>query len=429
MGRIKPTDNTIYYIIFGFLMLCIISSITSTTGGTYYVIQEIDPYEHDFSNYNLDDENKVLNYCQTRGICFDGLIGWYDLISFNTEEYSWYDKSRHNNTLILNRQERDYKAVLEKIKTFVVTEKKEEKKDDDKVDDGDISLEEKLDNEYSLLTSSEKTKFDTDEKERLDLSSEEIDVLKKELDVTYKNITINDLKKRVKKVYDDIQQEKKDIVYLNELAAADEKFSPDEVKISRYKKLFNITTWDISLLSSYQDKVWPLLDKIEKTLYTTGGRVTGTPLDTIEFPENMFTENDNYTFIHVSNYVEYGGRNQRIFQASDINYVSGFHKGKTGISFQDPHWVNTDSSTGTIGYGDNQSILSIEHKGQYTMNNDPMSTVKSGVAVPKKVAVNVGTHPGEYGDFQIAEMLVYNRKLTDTEIDVVRKYLTEMYYI
>lgn len=403
MARIKPTDNTILYFIFGIIMLCIISSITSTTGGSYYVINEIDPYEKDFSNDNLKEGKKVLNYCQTRGVCFDGLIGWYDILSFTPGDYSWYDKSRQNNTLILNRVEKNYKLVLKKVKLFAINR--------------DIPIQ-------------NLQQYEKDEKDRLNLSKEEIDILEKNLNIKIASTNIMDLQKRVTDVYDEMQQKDKDILYLKELVGASNNFAPDNEKITRYKILFSLTAWDISLLQSYKDKAQEKLKTMEKSLSSSGGKVTGTVSDTIEFPDEMFTKNDNYTFFHVSNYIYKGGRNKRIFQSSDINYLSGFHNGIAGVSFQGNVWVKSQGATGAtgaIGYG-SQHILSIEHKGEYAMNFEEFKKA-DGATVPKKVGVNVGKYPDEYSDFQISEILVYDRKLTESEIDVVRKYLGDMHDI
>ena len=363
-NRRKVPDNTVLYFIFGLLIVLLLCSISSTAGTSVYVISEIDQYEGEFSNKDLDENNKVYNYCQTKGVCFDGLIGWYDIISFSENEYKWYDKSKEATHLVVNKKFADKYELIRKAKSI--------KKEDD-------------------------------------LTKEEQKLIEEYLDLNYSTSTVEKIKELAK-------EETDKLLLIRKIKGAQEKSQFSEEDVKNIKKFFNVDLDSIELYKLKEEAI----NESETTIEIANKAVTGTKIDTIEFPDEMFTKSDNYTFIHVANY--WGNEKKRIFQSSDINYTSGFWNGYSGMAFQD-----TPIAPGVTNY--DGALLSIEHRGEYARNDGEFVKKTSGFKTPKKVGVNVGKYPNEYGNFQIFEILVYNRKLTNDEISKIKTYLNDQYYV
>jgi hypothetical protein len=129
----------------------------------------------------------------------------------------------------------------------------------------------------------------------------------------------------------------------------------------------------------------------------------------------LFSSSNNFTFIHVAR--NFGTR-RRVWVGTDNNWLSGFHGGNSGVQYHEG-WV----SSSTDYHGSNW-VVSIDKHNYYRSNGTVRGTSGNG-----SYSTAVDLNSSESSDFQIAEVLVYNRALNDSEIATVESYLRTKYGI
>lgn len=148
----------------------------------------------------------------------------------------------------------------------------------------------------------------------------------------------------------------------------------------------------------------------------------------IWFPVGILKQNDNYTLVHVTRYNGDNASRKRIFGASDMNYLSGHWSNRTGVSHQMPvSWI-----VGAVDQSSSEqrkAIISLEHKGEYAKNNNELTKANNidSITVPNNIGVNV--YPNENSDWAIGMVLIYNRKLTESEVGAIKTVLKERFKI
>lgn len=158
----------------------------------------------------------------------------------------------------------------------------------------------------------------------------------------------------------------------------------------------------------------------------------------IQFPSAILPS--TYTLFHVSRYnfaigVTGGdstGRG-RIFDGVTANWLSGFWNGGSGKAFHDG-WL-TDSST---DYHGNYWVANTDQNSRYrskskNANGGNWYNFTGGGGTSKRLSINYGNYTAnganESSLWMVAEVVVYNRTLSDAEITLVENYLTTKYGI
>ena len=143
-----------------------------------------------------------------------------------------------------------------------------------------------------------------------------------------------------------------------------------------------------------------------------------------------------YTLITVARYS--GASKARIFQGTTGNYLHGFYYGSTGVLHNDgwrtpyplngvstnTNWLMSSECTYDPSPSANSCTSTMSAQGKQT------STVLNTVTTAYGLAINSkGAQSGEISDFQIADVLVFNKVLTIPEVHNIEKYLSDKYGI
>ncbi len=174
----------------------------------------------------------------------------------------------------------------------------------------------------------------------------------------------------------------------------------------------NLTTVDKSSYIKYDDG-------IEKGF----GYLKGLSNASIEFPQNL--NNNNWTIVYVTRYDPSARYKGRILQGGSSNWLAGHHNGKAGVSHQNK-WINSKDK-----FNEERSwVLAIEQPNKFIRRSGKhdwkLFTGGKGIGADK-IFINGGRSAKEKSDFNIAELIIYNRKISDSEIEKVKNYLESKY--
>lgn len=181
-------------------------------------------------------------------------------------------------------------------------------------------------------------------------------------------------------------------------------------------------------------KIW--LDSSGNARNTQSGRITGTPTvvttienqnastlsfkvvqgstsDSIRF-DNAILSGGNYTLFNVARYT--GGSKGRIITSDYTNWLSGFWNNNSGVAYHNG-WVTQVENRHETDW-----VISTDYELNYRSNGVNRGSGAGDSILPPLVINN-----GENSNFQIAEILIFDRKLTLTEIEQVERYLAAKY--
>ena len=167
-------------------------------------------------------------------------------------------------------------------------------------------------------------------------------------------------------------------------------------------------------------------DNLKGSLKTTvdpvsGKYVYGTVEDGIIIPFDF--SGSNWTIFVVARYN--GKKKGRIFDSKGVNWLAGWHAGRTGLAhYGDKGWVTPQVNV----HGSGRTwIQTTAYKTQFFTNGDVRSTKYNGQA-PGKIAINMGDHATtESSDWAVHEIIVYGRALSQKDRKKVEKYLLDTY--
>lgn len=148
-----------------------------------------------------------------------------------------------------------------------------------------------------------------------------------------------------------------------------------------------------------------------KTFNTLQGGVN----DGIQFPTDVLPS--TYTLFHVTRYQ--GSTNSRIVTGINNNWLSGHWGGLSGVAYHEG-WLT--QSTNSHEY--NNWVISSDQINLYRGNM--VMRGNSGGAQSTRLSINAGIY-SEYSAWQCAEVIVYNRALSEAEIIEVENYLDKKY--
>lgn len=167
--------------------------------------------------------------------------------------------------------------------------------------------------------------------------------------------------------------------------------------------------------------------------------VFGYQEDGFRLPAAAITTGKKYTFFHIARYMsDDGTKQQRIFDGTDTNWLSGFHNQHTGMAHRNSCYT-TAHWDGTAKYKQ-QWLQHTDQKTLLRRNGVQRSGLTNGACnTPTQVTVNYGQaldsnwhanySPGELSEWGIAEMVIYDRELTTDEIVKVENWLMKKYGI
>jgi uncharacterized repeat protein (TIGR02543 family) len=148
--------------------------------------------------------------------------------------------------------------------------------------------------------------------------------------------------------------------------------------------------------------------------------VSGTTAERIRFNNPIFY-NGNYTLVTVARYS--GANTSRIFDAVGYNWLHGFWSGSSGVAFHNG-WVTASSS---VVHGDNW-LIGASFESNYRSNGVSRGS-SGGVTYMPPMSINYGDYPDERSNFQVAEVLIFDYKLTPAQLAQVEDYLSQTYGI
>lgn len=131
----------------------------------------------------------------------------------------------------------------------------------------------------------------------------------------------------------------------------------------------------------------------------------------------------NYTLFHVAKYIGSSNR-QRIFTSTIsgvANWLSGFWQNKNGVAFHEGGFITQESVS---QHGLNNWVFSTDQNALYRSQGVDR-TIKTGSALNAPLTINGAS--GELSDWAVAEVIVYNRLLSEKEILLIEKYLFNKY--
>ena len=130
----------------------------------------------------------------------------------------------------------------------------------------------------------------------------------------------------------------------------------------------------------------------------------------------------NYTLIHICRYS--GGIKQRIITGNTVNWISGFHSGNTGVFMYDQRL------TRFINWYDNNWFISVNTPYDYLSNGISKKNTDFNKPVLPEFGINTnGIGMANKSDFQVAEVIIFNRVLSSSEILAINKILSNNYGI
>ena len=178
---------------------------------------------------------------------------------------------------------------------------------------------------------------------------------------------------------------------------------------------FSGTTWsdDINTYDTNNSTGSPAISSSQLNGYDI---LEGSTSDGLKWPSGILPS--NYTLFHVTRYN--GGTERRIFSASNTNWLSGFHGGNAGVAYHNA-WITPQTDHHGTDW-----VISTDQRNLYRSNGVQRST--SNGSSEGDLTINMGTY-SETSDWQCAEVIIFDRQLTQSEYEDVEEYLSKKYNI
>lgn len=184
---------------------------------------------------------------------------------------------------------------------------------------------------------------------------------------------------------------------------------------------YNASSWNAST-NTWEDLVGSYdATSIRGTISTgtssKGGDtvIYGGTNDGIRFPSGILPS--TFTLFHLTRYRD--GTRGRIVTGSNNNWLDGHHGGKAGCAYHEG-WI-ANSGTDVFGY---DWVLSTSQNSLYRGEGTTYGT--SGGSASTNLSINWGIY-SEYSDWEIIELIVYNRHLSSAEYTSVEGWIAALY--
>ena len=135
---------------------------------------------------------------------------------------------------------------------------------------------------------------------------------------------------------------------------------------------------------------------------------------------NGWNNGNNYTFFHITRYT--GGSRGRIWQGLSGNWLSGHWNGRRRVYYHQG-WLNSSNQSPLDNW-----LQTTDSRSLVRANRGANQWSSGGNYSPNGVAINNAGSGGccnanERSDWATAEIIVYNRTLSETEMILVENYL------
>ncbi|CAN2210972.1 Concanavalin A-like lectin/glucanases superfamily [Candidatus Nanopelagicaceae bacterium] len=129
--------------------------------------------------------------------------------------------------------------------------------------------------------------------------------------------------------------------------------------------------------------------------------------------------NTNYTLFHIARYIQ-GGTANKIFTTSGNDWTSGFYWGE-GVAYH-YNWLTPDSRSLTRKWQ-----LTTDQQYMLRANGTDNSYNRSDAATQLASVNNFGINNYNYAsDFEVSDILIFNRKLSISEVNLMEIYLARV---
>ncbi|MGA3207533.1 MAG: hypothetical protein ABSE05_06895 [Syntrophales bacterium] len=128
------------------------------------------------------------------------------------------------------------------------------------------------------------------------------------------------------------------------------------------------------------------------------------------------------TVIYVARQI--GGSNKRVLSAMMNNWLLGYWRGAKNQAYYEG-WVSTEGSPAT-DYSPHVFAGIVRGPGQNSevwADGSMVAINPNGITGPNGLAINTGAYPEEVSDCQVAEIIVFNRDISQSERQEVEVYL------
>ena len=141
---------------------------------------------------------------------------------------------------------------------------------------------------------------------------------------------------------------------------------------------------------------------------------------------NGWNNNNDYTFFHVTRYN--GGSRNRIWQGLSGNWLSAHWAGRRGVFYHNG-WLNSGNQGTTTDW-----IQATDSRQLCRYNRGTGRYTGGGNFSPNGVAINNAGSGGccnanERSDWATAEIILYNRTLSESEMILIENYLYNKYKV
>ena len=204
-------------------------------------------------------------------------------------------------------------------------------------------------------------------------------------------------------------------------------FKPSDLPVtSQLSGFYNSTSYSYStptlwkdLVSGKSATITNAFSKYPVTKYSN--YITGSKDTKVEF---SFVLPTAYTLFHVCTYN--GSNRQRIIQSTQ-SWLSGFHGNNKGIAYHGTTWITKYEVDNITTYSKNDWLLSTDQPNLYRANKSDYTDREGGTNTDVALTINTGKYYKEVSDWGIACIIVYDRILTNDEINAVEDKITSMY--
>jgi len=162
--------------------------------------------------------------------------------------------------------------------------------------------------------------------------------------------------------------------------------------------------------------------------------VRGDSAVTVNFPAACLgATTRDYTLAYVGKYA--GDKRGRIFDGVGVNWLSGWHGNRSGYAYHGAgDWLTVyDANDSKHGQA---LIMGVDQKNLFRVNGvDKTKVGYTNGEAPTSISINNGLAKqgnwggdGEVSDFALGEVLIYNRELSENEIERVETYLKTKFF-
>ena len=177
--------------------------------------------------------------------------------------------------------------------------------------------------------------------------------------------------------------------------------------------------------SSFQNNIWydssPSNNNavfVKGTFENNGTFISGTASSSILFPGYILPP--EYTVFNIAKYN--GSARGKILCGYSNNWFSGFANGLSGVAGRD----KPITQMGVSAFDDNW-VFSMDMNSIYGANGANYTTSTSTKNISTQLSINLNDDPTSNSDFAIGCVIVFNRTLSDSEIQSMQTWLTTKY--